>query len=141
MKLKSELIDLTCRAMWPKRKHNRKRRVEPDLGFLGPLHCSILFQRRPQEAKTLTFGRISIRTLRRQFYFFPKVEVVSSNREVTLAVPSLTDKQLAVELQAGVAFRWGLAGLLGQPVHLQAGLFDIPLRGDPVPLVIVERRG
>ena len=45
--------------------------------------------------------------------FFPKVEVISSNREVTLAAPSLTDKQLAVELQAGVAFRRGLAGLPG----------------------------
>ena len=56
-------------------------------------------------------------------------------------VPSLTHKQLAVELQAGVAFCRGLADLLWQTVHLQAGLLDVPLGGDPVPLVIVEWGG
>lgn len=53
----------------------------------------------------------------------------------------LTHKQLAVQFQAGMAFAGRLADLLRQPVHLEAGLLDIPLRGDPVPLVIVERGG
>lgn len=50
----------------------------------------------------------------------------------------LTNIELAVELQAGVSFRGGLPGLFGELVHLQAGLLDIPLCSDPVPLVIIE---
>ena len=55
--------------------------------------------------------------------------------------PVLTNEQLAVQLQARVTLGRCLSDLLWQPVHLQAGLLDVPLRGDPVPLVIVERRG
>lgn len=60
---------------------------------------------------------------------------------IKIALLWLTNKELAVEFQAGMTFGRGFADVLGQPVHLQTSLLDIPLCGDSVPLVIVERGG
>jgi hypothetical protein len=56
-----------------------------------------------------------------------------------LSFDSLTNKQLTVEFQAGMTFSRGFSDLLGQAIHLETGLLDIPLCSDPMPLVIIER--
>lgn len=54
-----------------------------------------------------------------------------------MAVP--TNKQLAVELKVGVAFRWGLQEAQGQLVHLQRRFLHVPLRSYVMPLLVVQR--
>ena len=52
-----------------------------------------------------------------------------------------TYKQLAVELQAEVPLSRCLQDLLGEAVHLQRGLLEVPLCSDVVPLVVIQGCG
>ena len=56
-------------------------------------------------------------------------------------IVGLTDIELAVQLQAGVALGGGGADLPVLPVQLQRRLLHVALGNHAMPLVVVERRG